>query len=245
MPPAPPDAATATPACPNTARARCAQAAAAFNDMQARIARFDAERMRTLAAVGHDLRTPLTSLRIRAEMLDEPDAAPMIRTLEEMTVMADGLVAYARGTAEAEPVQDVDLAALLARLCEDRGAPLAVDAPAIVRGRPVALGRAIGNLVDNALRYGGAARVLLSRAASEAVVTVEDNGPGIPEDRLAAVFEPFVRGEDSRSADIGGAGLGLSIARGIVAAHGGDVALENRAEGGLRATVRLPAVREG
>ncbi len=220
-------------------------AAAAFNEMQARIGRFDAERMRTLAAVGHDLRTPLTSLRIRAEMLDAADAAPMIRTLDEMTVMADGLVAFARGVAEAEPAQDVDLADLLERLCRDRGALLAVDAPAIVRGRPVALGRAIGNLVDNALRYGGAARVRLSSHAGETIVTVEDDGPGIPHDRLAAVFEPFVRGEDSRSTDTGGAGLGLSIARGVVAAHGGDVALENRAEGGLRATVRLPAVREG
>ena len=218
------------------------EAAAAFNDMQDRIARFDAERMRTLAAVGHDLRTPITSLRIRAEMLDETDAAPMIHTLEEMTVMADGLVAFARGVAEAEPAQDVDLAQLLTRLCEERGAVLAVAVGATVRGRPVGLGRAIGNVVDNAVRYGGAVRVGLSRDAGEAVVTVEDDGPGIAPDRLAAVFEPFVRGEDSRSADTGGAGLGLSIARGIIAAHGGDVALENRAIGGLRATVRLPAI---
>ncbi len=163
MPPAPPERGDRDARVPEDGPREMRAAAAAFNDMQARIARFDAERMRTLAAVGHDLRTPLTSLRIRAEMLDEADAAPMIRTLDEMTVMADGLVAYARGVAEAEPVQDVDLAALLARLCEDRGAPLAVDAPAIVRGRPVALGRAIGNLIDNALRYGGAARVRLSR----------------------------------------------------------------------------------
>ena len=111
-------------------------AAAAFNDMQGRIARFDAERMRTLAAVGHDLRTPITSLRIRAELLDEADAAPMIRTLDEMTVMANGLVAYARGAREAEAVQSIDLALLLARLCEERGAGFEAEAAIAVMARP-------------------------------------------------------------------------------------------------------------
>ena len=216
------------------------EAAAAFNDMQGRIGRFDAERMRTLAAVGHDLRTPITSLRIRAEMLDEPDGAPMIRTLDEMTVMADGLVAYARGAGDAEAVARVDLRPMIARLCEERGATLEPGPDVAINGRPVALGRAFGNLVDNAVRYGGAARVGLSRDDAGAVVTVEDDGPGIPASRIAAVFEPFVRGEDSRSAQTGGAGLGLSIARSIIGAHGGAVTLENRASGGLRATVRLP-----
>jgi signal transduction histidine kinase len=231
------------------------EAAAAFNDMQARIARFDAERMRTLAAVGHDLRTPITSLRIRAEMLDEAEAAPMVRTLDEMTVMANGLVAYASGAEDAEAVRDVDLGGLLEPLCRERGASLEVAGTARIAGRPVALGRAFGNLVDNALRYGGTARVRLTREGREAVVTVEDDGPGIPEERLTEMFEPFVRGEASRSEETGGAGLGLSIARSVITAHGGAITLENRTGKdragenrtgrGLRATVRLPAVAEG
>lgn len=216
------------------------EAAAAFNDMQARIARFDAERTRTLAAVGHDLRTPITSLRIRAEMLPEADAGPMIATLDAMGVMADGLVAYARGAGDAEALQTVNLADLLARLCRERGATFGQTAAPMVRGRPVALARAVGNLIDNALRYGGAARVHLGRDAETAVIAVEDDGPGIAPERLSAMFEPFVRGETSRSVETGGVGLGLSIVQQIVRAHGGTVELANRSEGGLRATLRLP-----
>ncbi|MBK5926422.1 ATP-binding protein, partial [Rhodobaculum claviforme] len=216
-------------------------AAAAFNEMQGRIARFDAERMRTLAAVGHDLRTPITSLRIRAEMLDPEDAAPMIRTLDEMTVMASGLVHYARGAGDGEEPVRVDLAALLERLCKERGAVLQVAVAAQVHGRPVALGRAFGNIIDNALRYGGTARVRLERTRDAVLVRTEDDGPGIPRERLSDILEPFVRGEDSRSGETGGAGLGLSIARNIIASHGGALSLENRAEGGLRVTIRLPA----
>ena len=216
------------------------ESAHAFNEMQARIARFDAERTRTLAAVGHDLRTPITSLRIRAEMLDEADREPIVRTLDEMTVMADSLVAYARGQADVEASSDLDLAALLARLCEERGAAMTPTPPLMVRGRPVALSRAFGNLIDNALRYGGAARARLERRGAEAVATIEDDGPGIPAGRIEAMFEPFVRGEASRNADTGGAGLGLSIARGIVGAHGGELRISNRPEGGLRAEVLLP-----
>jgi signal transduction histidine kinase len=220
-------------------------AAAAFNDMQARIAAFDAERMRTLAAVGHDLRTPITSLRIRAEMLDEAEAAPMIRTLDEMTVMANGLIAYAKGAAQTEPLETLDLAAFLGRLCGELGATLRIEAGAEVEARPVALGRALGNLIDNAIRYGGDARVALRRAGAEALVVIEDQGPGIPPERLEAMFEPFVRGEESRSAETGGAGLGLSIARNIVLAHGGRITVENAPEGGLRARVRLPLASGG
>ncbi len=219
-------------------------AASAFNGMQAQIARFDAERMRVLAAVGHDLRTPITSLRIRAELLDDPDLRdPMIRTLEEMAVMADGLVSYARDSREAEEVQSIDLAAFLARLCADRGVPFRHGSGARVQARAVALGRAVGNLVDNALRYGRTASVGLTAAGDEAVITIDDQGPGIPPERLDSMFEPFVRGEGSRSGDTGGAGLGLSIARSIVLAHGGVLVLENRHPTGLRATIRLPSTR--
>ena len=220
------------------------EAAAAFNDMQARIARFDAERTRTLAAVGHDLRTPITSLRIRAEMLEDELREPMVRTLDEMRVMADGLVAFAQGEGDAEPGERVVLPSLIARLCEERGATFAPPAPGApeieVNARPVGLSRAIGNLVDNATRYAGTARVTLHRQGREAVVAVEDDGPGIPPERLDAMLEPFTRGEASRSLDTGGAGLGLSIARSIVRSHGGTLILANRPTGGLRAEIRLP-----
>lgn len=216
-------------------------AAVAFNGMQAQIARFDAERMRTVAAVGHDLRTPITSLRIRAEMLEDQDLRdPMIRTLDEMAVMADGLVAYAKDSREAEDVQTIDLAAFLAQLCRDRGAPFQAHGSATIQARPVALGRAVGNLVDNALRYGTTAKVGLAATRNEAIITVDDEGPGIPAERLEGMFEPFVRGDDSRSTDTGGAGLGLSIARALVVAHGGSIHLENLVPKGLRATIRLP-----
>ncbi|WP_056033772.1 ATP-binding protein [Loktanella sp. 3ANDIMAR09] len=213
---------------------------AAFNAMQASIAQFDAERMRTMGAVGHDLRTPITSLRIRAEMLDSPEAGAMIRTLDEMTVMADGLVAFARGAAEAEEVNRVDLTALVTRLCAERGAVMTKAGSVWVQARPVALGRALGNLIDNAVRYAGQAQVAVSTADGAAVVTVSDRGPGIDPTRLDATFDPFVRGDNSRNADTGGAGLGLSIARNIVLSHGGTITLANRDGGGLRARVTLP-----
>lgn len=225
---------------PETGARELRDAAVAFNDMQSQIAQFEAERTRTLAAVGHDLRTPITSLRIRAEMLDDEARAPMVRTLDEMTVMAEGLVAFARGHGEAEKTQALDLARLLHQLCDERAADMAVGARVTVRGRPVALTRAFGNLIDNALRYGESARVSLTVEQDEAVIRVSDDGPGIPEERLGAVFEPFVRGEDSRNVDTGGAGLGLSIVRSILRAHGATITLANRPSGGLEATVRMP-----
>ena len=220
------------------------RAARAFNAMQSEISQFDAERMRMLAAVGHDLRTPMTSLRIRAEMVDDDELREaMVRTLDEMTVMADGLISYARDGQDSEKMMPFDLARLLKQLCEDRGATCHVTGPVEVTGRRVGLGRAIGNLVDNALRYGDKATVTLTQDKQSAIVTIEDNGPGIPDDQLNEMFHPFTRGDNSRSLETGGAGLGLSIARTIIVAHGGEVVLENRKEGGLRATVTLPRQR--
>ena len=216
------------------------EAASAFNTMQSQISAFDAERMRTLAAVGHDLRTPITSLRIRAEMLDDDLREPMVRTLDEMTVMADELVAYARGDEGAEETRSIALGDFLKRLCEERGAEFGALTSVNVPGRPVALSRAIGNLVDNALRYGGRALVDVSLDTKDVIVTIDDDGPGIPSDRVNDMFEPFVRGENSRNATTGGVGLGLSIAHRIVRAHGGSIDLINRDEGGLRAVLRLP-----
>ncbi|MFN4100015.1 MAG: ATP-binding protein [Pararhodobacter sp.] len=222
--------------------------AAALNEMQERLTSAEAERLRMVAAVGHDLRTPITSLRIRAEMLDREEGGPIIRTLEDMTVMAESLIAYARGMRDAEPISDIDMAELLGRLCTDCGAKLSVKDAVLVRGQPVALGRALRNLLDNAARYGGGARVRLSRKAGMAEVQIDDDGPGIPPERREDLFRPFVRGEASRNTETGGAGLGLAIVRSVVERHGGRITLTNRDEGGLRATLLLlaqPALRAG
>jgi len=170
--------------------------------MQARIAQFDTERMRTLGAVGHDLRTPMTSLRLRAEMVEDPSLRdPMVRTLEEMAVMADGLVSFARSGQEDEAQRRVDITALLQDLCAERGAVWSGGPAACVTGRPVALRRVFGNLIDNALRYAGDAAVSVGQEGASVVVRVTDTGPGIPDDRLAAMFAPFVRGDHSRNTD--------------------------------------------
>ncbi|WP_272008938.1 ATP-binding protein [Roseovarius sp. ZX-A-9] len=220
------------------------KAAQAFNAMQVEISQFDAQRMRMLAAVGHDLRTPMTSLRIRAEMVDDEEQRDaMVRTLDEMTVMADGLISYAKDGQDSEKMEPIDIGALLTQICEDRGAACNAAPNVQVTGRRVGLGRAIGNLIDNAKRYGDAATVTLAQDKRQAIITIDDNGPGIAPDRLDAMFEPFTRGDDSRSLETGGAGLGLSIARTIIVAHGGQITLENRQEGGLRVTVTLPLRR--
>ena len=220
-------------------------ASRAFNAMQGEIARFEAERARTVAAIGHDLRTPITSLRIRTEMLDdETQREPMIRTLDEMRVMADGLLRWGHNEAEAEPVETIDLAALLRDLCgQDAASGMHFVGPAglAIAGRPVALRRAFSNLIENAERYAGGASIRLAAAGSRAVVTIEDEGPGFPPDQLDGIFEPFVRGETSRSTDTGGAGLGLSIVRSIVRSHGGTVSVANReGRSGLVVEVSLP-----
>ncbi|MFQ6551057.1 ATP-binding protein [Aestuariibius insulae] len=223
------------------------EAAIAFNDMQSRVARFESERMRTMAAVGHDLRTPITSLRIRAEMLAEnekgeaaAEAKAMLATLGSMEVMADGLVTYARDTSDAEPTRRSDLASFLSRIAKERGATLGQTTALDVDIRPVAVTRAVGNLIDNAIRYAGTATVSLTAEGGEAVIAVEDQGPGISKAHLTDITEPFVRGEASRSAETGGSGLGLAIARAVAESHGGTLRLVNRAEGGLRAELRLP-----
>lgn len=229
---------------PNELRA----ATRAFNAMQARLARFVADRTQMVAAMSHDLRTPLTRLRLRAELVDDEDMQRrMLADLDEMQAMIDATLAFARDDAKREPRGPVDLAAMLQSLCDDRadaGQNATYEGPLhlTVYGRPVALRRALANLIDNALAYGGAARVTLRAAAGGGgVAEVADNGPGIPPDQLEKVFQPFYRVDASRSRDTGGVGLGLSTARTILRGHGGDVTLANRPEGGLTATAFLPA----
>ncbi len=221
------------------------RAAAAFNAMGARLRRFVDDRTRMLAAVSHDLRTPITNLRLRVELLDEgEDKARMLETLDELRQTAEATLAFAREEAGEDP-RLVDLSSLVCSVCDDLsdvGQPVTCTAPDRLPAtcRPAALRRAVRNLVENAVAYGGFASVTVQGTAAEVRVTVEDQGPGIPAAELERVFEPFVRLEASRNRRTGGVGLGLSIARSIARAHGGDISLENRPAGGLRAVLTLP-----
>lgn len=216
----------------------------AFNRMKDRLTRFVNERTQMLAALSHDLRSPLTAMRLRIEMLDESDDSIRLKALvEEMQAMVEATLEFARGVARAEPSAKVDLAALLGDLVGDVGgdrATLAPSQPQLATIRPQALNRALRNLIDNAVRYGGVAKLTLNQEMEMAVITIADQGPGLPDNQLEAVFEPFMRLEGSRSRDTGGAGLGLAIARTIIQAHGGTVILRNLRGGGLEAVVHLP-----
>ncbi len=243
------------PALPETGPREVAQAAAAFNGMAANIRRFVADRTQMLAAISHDLRTPITRLRLRAEFMDdEEQQRRMLADLAEMEAMIASTLAFARDDAGAEPATPVDLAGL-ARTVLDEAADAEPEAAGHIayRGpehlvmplRPLAMKRALGNLVANALKYGGAARLSLEPRGGGALLTLDDDGPGIPEAMLEQVFQPFQRIETSRNRETGGTGLGLTIARSIFRAHGGDVTLRNRPASdaepaGLRVVMTLP-----
>ena len=216
----------------------------AFNRMQDRLTRFVSERTHMLAALSHDLRSPLTAMRLRIEMLDETEDSVRLKALvEEMQAMVEATLEFARGVAKTEPAATADLAAMLGDLVNDVGgdrAALFPSPPVPATVRPHALNRALRNLIDNAVRYGGTAEVSLTQEPGCTVITIADKGPGLPEDQIEAVFEPFVRLEASRNRDTGGVGLGLAIARTIIQAHGGTIQLHNRIGGGLNAIVRLP-----
>ena len=218
----------------------------AFNLMRARLDRFVRDRTAMLAAVSHDLRTPITSLRLHAEFVEDAETkAKILAALDEMQRMTGDALAFIREDARQEETRTVDLHALLDSVAADLadlGHDIAVaeSERVLLACRPAALRRALRNLLENAAAYGGRAAARIERDDDETRVVVEDEGPGIPEADLERVFEPFVRLEASRSRDTGGSGLGLAISRSIVRGHGGDIRLENRAGGGLRATVALP-----
>jgi signal transduction histidine kinase len=199
-----------------------------------------------LAAISHDLRTPLTLLRLRAENAVGPqEREKMLATMAEMDAMVAATLQFARDEAEAEPRHRTDLTALLTSAIDDMadaGLPVRLDQaePVICECQPAALRRALRNLVDNAVKYGKQARATIRAMPQSAEITIDDEGPGIPEDELARVFQPFYRIEGSRSRDTGGIGLGLAIALSVVQSHGGKLKLSNRPEGGLRASVILP-----
>ncbi len=226
------------------------RAARAFNEMQARLRRMIHHRLRMLAAMSHDLRTPITRLRLRAELLgDEDQQAKMLADLDQIEALVTASLDYVRDAFTEERAAPLDLAVLVQTICneaEDAGATVSYRGPehAVFAGRPIALRRAITNLVDNALKYAGAAHVRLQGAevASDGIVEVivEDEGPGLPEAELVKVFDPFYRLEGSRNRESGGAGLGLAIVQAAAKAHGGTIAVANRDGGGLRAVLRLP-----
>jgi signal transduction histidine kinase len=234
------------PLLPETGPRELRTATRAFNRMQIRLRRFVEDRTQMLAAISHDLRTPLTRLRLRAEFVEDPEQQrKMLEDLEEMEAMIASTLAFARDDARREPRAVIDLAALLQSLVDDladagRNACYAGPERRNIACRPMAMRRAIGNLIDNALKYGGAARVALLEEPGQVMIRIDDDGPGIPVDQQEKVFAPFFRLERSRSRDTGGTGLGLSVARTVARAHGGDVILENLPEGGLRATLVLP-----
>ena len=218
----------------------------AHNAMEARIGAMIEEKDVMLGAIGHDLKTPLAALRVRVESVkNETARGRMVDSIEDITRTLDEILLLARlGRAE-RPAERTDLYALLASVVEefeDMELPVTL-AEGCRLAAPVHLTwakRAVRNLVSNALRYGGTAEIALSKRDGNAIISVEDTGPGIPDDRIAEMMEPFTRGEASRNRTTGGAGLGLTIARAIAEQHGGRLVLANRPDGGLRAELRLP-----
>jgi signal transduction histidine kinase len=220
--------------------------ASSFNAMQDRIRSMLEEKDHMLGAIGHDLRTPLTALRVRVETAAEgPDRERMIATIEEMQKMLDDILSLARVGRDREPPQRVDLAALADAALddfEDMGMPVErSDMPrAIVSVHPRAVRRALSNLIENAVKYGGRAIVSLDLEKDRAILSVADDGPGIPDDRIQEMLQPFTRMEGSRSRDTGGTGLGLAIVRAVASAEAGRFEIRNRPGGGLLAQLSLP-----
>ena len=231
---------------PVTGAAEIRHATRAFNDMNQRLQRFMKDRLAILAALSHDLRTPITSLRLRAEFIEEEEnREKILETLDEIAEMTEATLSFVREDTAAEETRPTDLSALVGSVVEDLealGRNVHFDSPGrlVASCRPVALKRAIRNLVENAEKYGSQARVKLWLEADGACIEIEDDGPGIPEDQMEEVFQPFFRLESSRNRDTGGIGMGLAIARMIVRGHGGDIHLENRSEGGLKVLIHLP-----
>jgi signal transduction histidine kinase len=224
------------------------QAASAFNAMQTKLRALIENRTRMLAALSHDLRTPLTLLRLRAENVENAEERDkMLATIAEMDAMIGATLKYAREQAADEPRRATDVTALVQSVTDDMAdagldVTMTQSAPVSIECQPAALKRALTNLIENAVKYGKRARVSLTTSPQAVEIAVEDDGPGIPEDKLARVFEPFYRVEESRNRDTGGVGLGLAIARTVVEAQGGTLILSNRKPSGLRALIVLPRV---
>ncbi len=234
------------PPLPETGPREIVRAAKAFNRMQARIRSLIDERGRMLAAVSHDLKTPITRMRLRADHIAAPDLQDQfVADLDEMSQMLDMSIEFVRSADNGEGLAEVDVMALLESLADDyaeMGSPVRVrgTAGAPLRAQPQHLKRCLTNLIENGLRYGGEVDIEVRDTPAAMTIVIADNGPGIPPELLDKVFEPFFRVENSRSRMTGGSGLGLSIARNIARLHGGDVVLANKPEGGLESRLTLP-----
>ena len=220
-------------------------AATAFNEMQERLRRYVEDRTAMVGAIAHDLRTPLTRLRFRIEGLPEDQRAKMSYDIDQMEEMISAALTFVRDASRPGERTQMELSSLLESLCDEMaetGASTEVESgeKVVLEGDPMALRRLFSNLLENAVKFGGAARTRVFRDASNAFVEIEDDGPGIPPADREKVFEPFYRREPSRSRQTGGIGLGLAVVRSIARGHGGDVDLVNRAGGGLTARVQLP-----
>lgn len=219
-----------------------------FDDMAERITRLLAERATMLAALGHDLRSPITAMRLRLEMVDDAETRErMGNCLDEMQSLVEAALALARGADTAEPVVRFDLRRMLAQLVDELreaggNATLTPGSDLVVRARQASLKRALRNIADNAIRYGGEARISVQGTKDMVRIIVEDDGPGVPAHERERIFEPFVRLEASRSRDTGGSGLGLAIAKLAIEANGGSLTAEDHARGGARFVVCLPAI---
>jgi signal transduction histidine kinase len=235
-----------TPPLPETGAGEVRRAARAFNRMQERLRDLLEARTRMLAAISHDLRTPITRLRLRAEFVDDEEQRERsLADLSEMENMIASTLAFARDDAQDESRETVDLAALVQTVCDDLA-----DAgrDCVFEGaqgtpydcQPLALRRALVNLAENAVAYGARARMSFLNKGEELIVRIDDDGPGIPEEELTRVFEPFYRLERSRSRETGGTGIGLCVVQSVAQAHGGEIRLSNRTGGGLRAELVLP-----
>ena len=224
------------------------QASKVFNLMKARINQQMEERNRFLAAVSHDLRTPLTRLKLRAEKINQPELQADIRSdISEMTSIIDTTLDYLRGNDRPEEECLLDIEALVRSMVEDAeegGESITVSGKASpLKLKPLAMRRCLNNLIENALRYGGRTAITIEETDNEVVIRIQDSGPGIPEDQLEAVFAPFYRLDSSRNRNTGGVGLGLSIARDMARKQGGSLTLKNAQTGGLIATLVLPKQR--
>jgi signal transduction histidine kinase len=217
-----------------------------FNAMQLRLKRFVDDRLQMIAAISHDLRTPLTRLRLFAEYLPDPDQRRQVLSdIADMEAMMSATLTFASNQLKDEPQSSVDLASLLISLCDtaaDAGSNISYDGPdhAKLQCRPVAIRRAFANLIDNGCKFGDRVQVTLRDSAATIVVTVADDGPGIPAEQREAAMRPFTRLETSRNRETGGTGLGLTIAQDVILAHRGRIELGDAAAGGLQVTVTLP-----
>jgi signal transduction histidine kinase len=234
------------PPMPESGSIETRQASRAFNAMQARLRTLIENRTRMLAAISHDLRTPLTLLRLRAENIENvSEREKMLATIAEMDSMIAATLQFARDESAIEEQRPTDLAALLQSIVDDMadaGLPVKIKPveSVVANCRPDALKRAIRNLLNNAIKYGKTASASIMATPNVIEIIIDDEGPGIPEQELERVLQPFYRVEGSRSRETGGIGLGLAITQSIVQTDGGELMLSNRPEGGLRVKVKLP-----